>query len=356
MDAGRLLPSRILKPPPNSFFQNLLGLYSAALLDLNKSPDNNVDDDNDKIDKARDDNNDTKGIGVETGGSGDKDKTKEKADKEVGDKTAGNKDKDRDKDNNDKGIGLETRGSADKNKPKDNANEVVEDKTGDQNSLLLINANRNDSNDDNNDKDNDKDNIGGMGGHRTDGIKRVRGVPTKSSKRNVNSVRKHAINAWGNRVPCAAKRMRFVSGYHTTRREEDLQQALMILLVEKKKGKEELISRKDIKLENQTPEHTLQEIVNVEDMTDDIPEKLPAEKLQWTGRKKLDYTDVGSDDDSNGKKASDNENESKNEAVEERKNKPIEPEEEEEKNKAIEPKDTVQNKTTWKDYLPSLSS
>eukprot|EP00536_Pseudo-nitzschia_multiseries_P014870 jgi/Psemu1/40403/gm1.40403_g len=44
-------------------------------------------------------------------------------------------------------------------------------------------------------------------------------------------------------------------------------------------------------------------------LKDNNREKLPAERLQRTGRKKPNYTDVGSDDNSNGKKAPDNENE-----------------------------------------------
>eukprot|EP00536_Pseudo-nitzschia_multiseries_P012215 jgi/Psemu1/31278/gm1.31278_g len=323
----------------------------------------NVNDDNEE-NKDKEEND--KGIGAETGGSEDKDKTKKKADKEVRDKTAGDENnpiRTRTRTNNDKGIGVETSESADKNKPKaSNAGKVVGDKTRDENDPLF-NANGNSNNDDN-DKDNDTDNIGMGGKHCTDGIKRVRGVPTKSPKRNVNSVRKHAVKAWGNRVPCATKRKRFVSGYtmkspkkkkgikaegaKDARLYSNNKQALMILV--EKKGKEELI-RKGIKLADQTREHTLQEIPNVEDMT----AKQLLRKDTTMGRKKPDYTDVSSDDNSNGKKPSDNENESEDKVDEAAKNKAIEPEEEE-KNKAIEQNDTVQNKTTWKDCLPSLSS
>eukprot|EP00536_Pseudo-nitzschia_multiseries_P012674 jgi/Psemu1/32823/gm1.32823_g len=240
----------------------------------------NVDDDKDK-DKGKDKNN--KGIG---------------ANEEVGDKTgdennavssASRNKCDNDDNNNDKGIGVETSGSAKKNKPKDNTNEVVGDKTGDENgdeNNLLFNTNGDGSYDDNNDKDNDMDNTGMEGGkHHADGIKR---------------------------------------------------QALMTLV--EKKGKEELIEKR-IKLDDQTPEHTLQEITAIEDMTveqllyaknvlkDDNREKLPTEKLQRPGIKKPNYKDVSSDENSNGKKESDNEKESENEVDEEA---------EEEKNKIDE--------------------
>eukprot|EP00536_Pseudo-nitzschia_multiseries_P004379 jgi/Psemu1/9876/gm1.9876_g len=174
------------------------------------------------------------------------------------------------------------------------------------------------------------------------------------------------------------------SGTGQNGKEDDAQlyynnkQALMALM--EKKGKEELI-RKGIELGNQTSGRTLQEIANIEDMTveqllyannisKDDREKLPAEKLQRPGRKKSDYKDVGSDDNSNGKKESDNENEIEGKVDEEAvatvpalqyiitdknkeeaaKNKAIEPEEaaknkaikleEAAKNEAIEPKDT----------------
>eukprot|EP00536_Pseudo-nitzschia_multiseries_P009828 jgi/Psemu1/24384/gm1.24384_g len=267
-----------------------------------------------------------------------KDNTREKANEENRDKTVrdetgdennllsnanGNesdngkkdKDKDKDKDNNDKGI------RGDTTKPKDNINEVVGDKTGDEIDPLF-NANRNDSHIDDNDKDKDKEDMG-MGGEKMKSPKKKKGSKEEETSKEDPK-----------------------SGTQQNGKKEDARlysnnkQALMILM--EKKGKEELI-RKGIGFDDQTLEQTLREIANVEDMT---------KKLQRPGRKKPDYKEGGSDDDSNSKKELDNENESKDKVDEEAvamvpvlqyivtdKN-----EDGPAKNKAIEPKDMAEKR------------
>eukprot|EP00536_Pseudo-nitzschia_multiseries_P011983 jgi/Psemu1/30560/gm1.30560_g len=102
-----------------------------------------------------------------------KDKTKENAGKENGDKTGddndpvsisnadddkGNKDKDENENENDKGIGVETGGSEDdKDKTKENADKEVRNKPGDENNPVSSDS-RNKSDDDNRHKVKDKNN------------------------------------------------------------------------------------------------------------------------------------------------------------------------------------------------------
>eukprot|EP00536_Pseudo-nitzschia_multiseries_P005872 jgi/Psemu1/13867/gm1.13867_g len=85
-------------------------------------------------------------------------------------------------------------------------------------------------------------------------------------------------------------------------------QALEILL--EKMGKEKLIGG-EIDLEDQTPEQTLERIAASHNMTveellvennilkDDSPDNLPDKKIERLGRKKRNYKELSSDDDSN---------------------------------------------------------
>eukprot|EP00536_Pseudo-nitzschia_multiseries_P013746 jgi/Psemu1/36216/gm1.36216_g len=265
------------------------------------------------------------------------------------------KDEDKDKDENDKGVGGEMVGdkTGDENNPvsssasssrnksgdddrrhedkdKNNNDKMhinqkimptrllgieMGDEDGDENNPVF-NANGDDSYDDNNDKDNDKDNIG-MGKAPHGWNKACERCANKKSKKKCEQCQETC--QWYSTKP---EKM-------DARLYSNSKQALMILV--EKKGKEELI-KKGIKLDGQTPDGTLQEIAAIDNMTEVTDKKEEEEEKNEVDEEGVAMVAALQEEVTD-------------------KNK-----EEKEKNKAIEEKETEQNKTTWKGYLPSLSS